>query len=99
MLTEYTSQNPEDMKKLVSMGYLESIAVDNQSLVPETKLKSFFCHAKTFTDFKANYLQTIPDEYWINTLNENHGSCPIFVVIYPLPHPRPDLQAHEDVSR
>ncbi|GFQ78276.1 uncharacterized protein TNCT_250221 [Trichonephila clavata] len=76
MLTDYTSQNPEDMKKLVSMGYLESIAVDHQSLVPVTKLKSFFRHAKTFTEFKANYLQTIPDEYWINTLHENPRVMP-----------------------
>ncbi|GFY06379.1 hypothetical protein TNCV_3651661 [Trichonephila clavipes] len=41
MLTDYTSQNPKDMKKLVSMDYLESIAVDNHSLVPVTKLKTF----------------------------------------------------------
>ncbi|GFS61831.1 uncharacterized protein TNCV_4345401 [Trichonephila clavipes] len=76
MLTDYTSQNPKDMKKLVSMDYLESIAVDNHSLVPVTKLKTFFRHAKIFTDFKTNYMGTIPDEYWMNTLLENPRVMP-----------------------
>ncbi|GFR14655.1 hypothetical protein TNCT_490041 [Trichonephila clavata] len=66
MLTDYTSQHPKDMKKLVSMGYLESIAVDDHSLVRVTKLKTFFRHARTFTDFKTNFMQTIPDDYCIN---------------------------------
>ncbi|GFS31596.1 uncharacterized protein NPIL_31091 [Nephila pilipes] len=71
MLNEYGSQHPEDMKKSVSLSHMESIAVDNHSLIPITKLKTFFRQAKTFQDFKIDYMQRVPDEYWSDVLSEN----------------------------
>ncbi|GFR31248.1 uncharacterized protein TNCT_319311 [Trichonephila clavata] len=61
MLTDYTSQNPEDMKKLVSMGYLESIAVDNQSLtIPDEYWINTLHENPRVMPYIRRYLSTSP---------------------------------------
>lgn len=72
LIREIEQTSPENLaQNRVSRSYLEQFTVDDGVMIPVSKLKPLFRHARDFKEFKQTYLNEIPTAVWINVVKKN----------------------------
>lgn len=71
LLKQIYDASPEDFTNRISKTALKQHRVDNGHMIPVSKLKPLFRHARDFNEFKQTHLTSIPSYVWIEVMNKN----------------------------